>query len=164
VGLTGLDAGMLQARQVSATLGLVGEVSNVQTILIDDLLDAAMVPVIAPLGTGADGQVYNLNADTAAAAIARALKAQKLIYLTDVEGVREVHDRPESLISKMSRAQLEDLLAGDEVQGGMRPKLESCRSALSGGVAQAHILDGRMQHALLLEIFTPEGIGTMVTA
>jgi acetylglutamate kinase len=164
VGLTGLDAGMLQARQVSATLGLVGEVSNVQTILIDDLLDAAMVPVIAPLGTGSDGQVYNLNADTAAAAIARALKAQKLIYLTDVEGVREVHDRPESLISKMSRAQLEDLLAGDEVQGGMRPKLESCRSALSGGVAQAHILDGRMQHALLLEIFTPEGIGTMVTA
>jgi acetylglutamate kinase len=123
-----------------------------------------MVPVIAPLGSGPDGQVYNLNADTAAAALARALGAQKLIYLTDVEGVRRVHDDPKSLISKMTEGELNDLLESSEVEGGMRPKLESCREALRGGVLQAHILDGRMQHALLLEIFTPEGIGTMVTA
>jgi acetylglutamate kinase len=164
VGLTGLDGGMLEARQLSAELGLVGEVSHVNTTLIDDLLGAGMVPVIAPLGTGPDGKVYNLNADTAAAALAQSLKAQKLIYLTDVEGVRAVKDQSDSLISKMTQSQLDELLSSDEVSGGMLPKLESCRAALRGGVPQAHILDGRVQHALLLEIFTPEGIGTMVTA
>lgn len=163
VGLTGLDGGMLKARALQPELGLVGEVETVDTTLIDDLLEAGMVPVIAPLATGSDGEVYNLNADTAAAAVAIALKAQKLIYLTDVEGVRRVRNQAETLISRMSGSELEDLLATDEIGGGMRPKLESCREALSGGVAHAHILDGRMQHALLLEIFTPEGIGTMVT-
>jgi acetylglutamate kinase len=163
VGLTGLDGGMLSARPLTSDLGLVGEVAGVDLTLLDDLLEAGMVPVIAPLATGPEGMVYNLNADTAAAALASALGAQKLIYLTDVEGVRRVHDRPDSLISRMTSSELDDLLATAEVQGGMRPKLESCRAALTGGVAQTHILDGRMQHALLLEIFTPEGIGTMVT-
>ncbi|CAN5272550.1 acetylglutamate kinase [soil metagenome] len=163
VGLTGLDGGMLHARPLRPELGLVGEVERVDTELLDDLLEAGMVPVIAPLATGPEGKVYNLNADTAAAALATALKAQKLIYLTDVEGVRQTREQPESLLSSIAGSELDDLLASEEIEGGMRPKLESCRKALAGGVAQAHILDGRLQHALLLEIFTAEGIGTMVT-
>jgi len=163
VGLTGLDGGMLSAQTLVPKLGLVGEVTRVDTTLLDDLLEAAMVPVIAPLAAGPGGETLNLNADTAAAALAIALNAQKLIYLTDIEGVRRSEEDAATLISKMSQAELGELLARGEIGGGMRPKLESCRAALAGGVAQAHILDGRMQHALLLEIFTPEGIGTMVT-
>ncbi|CAN5852865.1 acetylglutamate kinase [soil metagenome] len=163
VGLTGLDGGMLSARALGGELGLVGETEQVDTTLLDDLLEAGMVPVIAPLATGPEGKVYNLNADVAAASLAIALSAQKLIYLTDVEGVRRVRADAGSLISRMSASELENLLGTDEIAGGMRPKLESSRNALLGGVAQAHILDCRMQHALLLEIFTPEGIGTMVT-
>ncbi|MGI8518968.1 MAG: acetylglutamate kinase [Acidimicrobiia bacterium] len=163
VGLTGLDGGMLSARPLRPELGLVGETEHVDTTLLDGLLEAGMVPVIAPLATGPEGKVYNLNADVAAASIAIALGAQKLIYLTDVEGVRRVRAEAETLISRMAANELDDLLATDEIAGGMRPKLEWSRNAFVGGVAQAHILDGRMQHALLLEIFTPEGIGTMVT-
>lgn len=163
VGLTGLDGGMLSALPARPELGLVGEVAKVETSLLDDLLEAGMVPVVAPLGTGPGGQIYNLNADTAAAAVAIALNAQKLIFLTDVEGVRRIREKAETLISRMSSAELDELLGSEEIGGGMRPKLDSCQRALRGGVAQAHILDGRMQHALLLEIFTPEGIGTMVT-
>ncbi|HEY7565371.1 MAG TPA: acetylglutamate kinase [Acidimicrobiia bacterium] len=163
VGLTGLDAGLFAAVPKDPRLGFVGEVAAVNVALISDLLEDGLVPVIAPLGRGEDGEVYNLNADIAAGALARALGAQKLVYLTDVEGVRRNREEPESLISRMNVADLEEMLAGDAIEGGMRPKLISCAEALASGVAQAHILDGRMQHALLLEIFTPEGIGTMVT-
>lgn len=164
VGLTGLDAGLFTAVPKDPRLGYVGEVAAVNVDLIADLVDDGLVPVIAPLGRGDDGEVYNLNADTAAGALARALGAQKLVYLTDVEGVRQQASDEASLISKMNAAELATLLEGDAVIGGMRPKLASCLDALQGGVAHAHILDGRIQHALLLEIFTPEGIGTMVTA
>lgn len=162
VGLTGLDAGLFSAVPKDPRLGYVGEVSSVNVSLISDLVDDGLVPVIAPLGRGDDGEVYNLNADTAAGALAKALGAQKLVYLTDVEGVRQDKDRPETVISRMTLGALEELLDGSAVEGGMRPKLISCAEALRSGVAQAHILDGRIQHALLLEIFTPEGIGTMV--
>jgi acetylglutamate kinase len=163
VGLTGLDGGLFSAVPKDPRLGYVGEVAAVNVQLISGLIGDGLVPVIAPLGTGEDGHVYNLNADTAAGALARALGAQKLVYLTDVEGVRRDRDDPDSLVSRMNLSQLEEMLAGRAVEGGMRPKLISCAEALRGGVAQAHILDGRIQHALLLEVFTSEGIGTMVT-
>ncbi|MGH8927839.1 MAG: acetylglutamate kinase [Acidimicrobiia bacterium] len=163
VGLTGLDGGLFTAVAKDPRLGLVGEVAAVNVELISDLIEDGLVPVIAPLGTGDDGHVYNLNADTVAGSLARALGAQKLVYLTDVEGVRRVASDPDSVVSRMNLAELEEMLTGGSIEGGMRPKLISCAEALGGGVAQAHILDGRIQHALLLEVFTPEGIGTMVT-
>jgi acetylglutamate kinase len=163
VGLTGLDAGLFTAIAKDPRLGYVGEVAAVNVELISDLIDDGLLPVIAPLGKGDDGEVYNLNADTAAGALARALGAQKLVYLTDVEGVRRDREDSTTLVSKMTKDELVELLEGEAIDGGMRPKLLSCVDALSGGVAQAHILDGRIQHALLLEVFTPEGIGTMVT-
>jgi acetylglutamate kinase len=156
VGLTGLDGGLFSAVPKDPRLGYVGEVAAVNVQLISGLIGDGLVPVIAPLGTGEDGHVY-------AGALARALGAQKLVYLTDVEGVRRDRDDPDSLVSRMNLSQLEEMLAGRAVEGGMRPKLISCAEALRGGVAQAHILDGRIQHALLLEVFTSEGIGTMVT-
>lgn len=162
VGLTGLDGAMLSARQLDPQLGMVGEIEDIRTDLLIDLLEAGMVPVIAPLAGGPGAETYNLNADTAAAALAIALKAQKLVYLTDIEGVRRRRDDPGSVVSRMDLMGLSELIGTGEISGGMLPKLESCQQALSGGVAQAHILDGRVQHALLLEIFTPEGIGTMV--
>jgi acetylglutamate kinase len=164
VGLTGLDAGLFTAVAKDPRLGFVGEVAAVNVELISDLIEDGLLPVIAPLGKGDDGEVYNLNADTAAGALARALGAQKLVYLTDVEGVRRDRVDAASLISRMTMEELVELLKGDAIDGGMRPKLLSCLDALSGGVAQAHILDGRIQHALLLEVFTPEGIGTMVSS
>ncbi len=163
VGLTGLDAGLFTAVAKDPRLGFVGEVAAVNVELISDLIENGLIPVIAPLGKGDDGEVYNLNADTAAGALARALRAQKLVYLTDVEGVRRDRDDSASHISRLTLDDLVGLLQGEAIDGGMRPKLLSCVDALLGGVAQAHILDGRIQHALLLEVFTPEGIGTMVT-
>jgi acetylglutamate kinase len=127
------------------------------------MFEHGLVPVIAPLARGADdGQVYNLNADTAAGVLAGALGAEKLVYLTDVEGLFRNPDDDESLIQKMNLSEGRHLLAGGSISGGMLPKLESCIAAMEAGVRRTHILDGRVQHALLLEIFTPEGIGTMI--
>jgi acetylglutamate kinase len=162
VGLTGLDAGLFTATPKDRRLGFVGEVARVSRELLTGMMERGLVPVVAPLARGEDGEVYNLNADTAAAALATALDAQKLVYLTDVDGVRRKASDPSSLISRMSLSELKELMADNAIEGGMRPKLASCLEALTGGVRQAHILDGRIQHALLLEIFTPEGIGTMV--
>jgi acetylglutamate kinase len=120
------------------------------------------VPVVASIARGADGQAYNVNADTAAGALAAALGAKKLVYLTDVEGLyRDLGDE-NSLISRLDLAELRDLVGSGSISAGMLPKLQSCIGALEAGVSGAHILDGRVQHCLLLEIFTPEGIGTMV--
>ena len=121
------------------------------------------VPVVAPIARGADGATYNLNADTAAGALAAALGASKLVYLTDVEGLyRDLGDE-NSLISRITSPELAELIESGSVSAGMLPKLRSCVEAVGAGVDRVHILDGRMQHALLLEIFTPEGIGTMIT-
>ena len=163
VGVTGIDGGLFTARQRDPNLGFVGEVTRVDPDLIEGMLDRGMVPVVAPLARGEDGNVYNLNADTAAGALATALEARKLIYLTDVEGLyRDLGDE-DSLIQKMSATELKELLASESISAGMLPKLQSCVHALENGVGHAHILDGRMQHAVLLEVFTPEGIGTMFT-
>ncbi len=160
VGVTGLDADLFRAEPRDERLGFVGNITTVNSSLITGIVDAGLVPVVAPIARGDDGNVYNVNADTAAGVLARALRAQKLVYLTDVEGVYGDHRDPSSLISRMRVSELRDLLPS--ISGGMLPKLSSVLEALEGGVSQAHILDGRTEHALLLEVFTSEGIGTMV--
>ncbi len=162
-GVNGLDANLFIACPKDERLGFVGEITSVNPGLIISLQEQGYVPVVAPLARGEDGQVYNLNADTAAGALAGALGAAKLVYLTDVEGLyRDLGDES-SLIARIVVPDLEKLIASGSVSSGMLPKLASCMGAARGGVARCHILDGRMQHALLLEIFTPEGIGTMIT-
>ncbi|MPZ51716.1 MAG: acetylglutamate kinase [Acidimicrobiia bacterium] len=159
IGISGVDAGLFTARQKDERLGFVGEITEVHGDLIRRLIAEGLVPVVAPVARGEDGNVYNCNADTAAAALAKAISAQKLVYLTDVEGVYRDPQDDTSRISWMDLDELHQLVPS--VNGGMRPKLESVIDALEGGVTHAHVLDGRVQHSILLEIFTPEGIGTM---
>jgi acetylglutamate kinase len=142
----------------------VGDVASVNPELLSRLLAEDLIPVVATIGSDATGQAYNINADTAAGAIAEAVEAAKLVYLTDVDGVRRDRDDAESRLSAATPDVLEHLLEEGRVVGGMIPKVRSCTRAVRAGVGQAHILDGRQPHALLLEIFTREGVGTMVSA
>lgn len=163
-GVSGLDANLFVAEPEDERLGFVGRVTEVNVGLIEGLQSQGYVPVVAPIARGEDGKTYNLNADIAASELASALSAQKLIYLTDVEGLyRDLGDH-DSLVSRITTPELEEMIDGGSVSAGMFPKLRSAISAVDRGVDQVHILDGRMQHALLLEIFTPEGIGTMITS
>jgi acetylglutamate kinase len=164
VGVSGEDASLLQVVAADPALGFVGEVQEVSTEVLDRLLAQDLVPVVATIGVDEGGQSYNVNADTAAGAIAEALGAQKLVYLTDIDGIRRDVDDPSSLISTTTAGELQLLIADGTVSAGMIPKVASCVAAVKGGVGHAHILDGRVPHALLLEIFTDEGVGTMVTA
>jgi acetylglutamate kinase len=163
VGLSGEDAGLLRVTARDPALGFVGDIDVVDPTIITRLLREELIPVIATIGVDEAGQAYNVNADTVAAAIAAALGAEKLVYLTDVAGLYERWPDEASLMSRIDIAGLERLLATGAVQDGMIPKVESCIAALRGGVARAHVLDGRLPHALLLEFFTREGVGTMVT-
>ncbi len=163
-GLSGSDGGLFSARPLAdkagAELGLVGEVAAVDSALVDVLLARGIIPVIAPIG--ADGeQVYNINADSAAGALAGALAAKRLVLLTDVAGIL---DRSGALISKADPARINALLAEGAIHDGMKPKAETCLAALAAGVEAAVILDGRQPHALLRELFTPHGAGTLITA
>jgi acetylglutamate kinase len=163
IGLTGNDGGMLQVRRRMLDghdLGRVGEVVAVDAGPIRAVSDAGYVPVVAPLGVDAAGLTYNVNADEAAGAIARALAAEKLILLTDVEGVKDASGR---LISRLTREEVRKLLGEGAIQGGMIPKVECCLDALAGGVDRTHIIDGRILHAVLLEVFTDVGVGTLIT-
>lgn len=163
-GVSGLDANLFVAEPEDERLGFVGRVTEVNVGLIEGLQSQGYVPVVAPIARGEDGKTYNLNADIAASELASALSAQKLVYLTDVEGLyRDLGDH-DSLVSRITTPELEGMIDGGSVSAGMFPKLRSAISAVDSGVDQVHILDGRMQHALLLEIFTPEGIGTMITS
>jgi acetylglutamate kinase len=163
-GINGLDGNLFVAKPKDPRLGFVGEVTEINPGLIRSLQSEGYVPVVAPLARGADGKAYNLNADTAAAALAVALGARKLVFLTDVEGLyRDLGDE-DSLLSRAILPELKEMMAGEGVSAGMLPKLQSAIAAVEGGVERVHILDGRVQHAVLLEIFTPEGIGTMITA
>jgi acetylglutamate kinase len=164
VGLSGEDAGLLKVEARDARLGFVGDVRAVDPAILERMLREDLIPVVATIGVDADGQAYNVNADTVAAAVARALRAEKLIYLTDVAGVYEDFGDETSLISQTDIAGLEKLLDGGKVGEGMIPKLRSCIDALRGGVHRAHILDGRLPHVLLLELFTREGVGTVIDA
>ncbi len=162
VGVSGEDAGLLVARQRSAQLGYVGDIAEVRPAILQRLLREELVPVVATIGSDDAGQAYNINADTAAGAIAQALGAEKLVYLTDVEGLRRRADDPATVLSTVSADQLDTMVADGSVAGGMVPKARSCVEAIEGGVGHAHILDGRVPHALLLEVFTRSGVGTMV--
>lgn len=162
-GVSGLDGNLLLAAPRDERLGFVGEITEVDPSILLGLQAQGYVPVVAPLARGIDGKPYNVNADTAAAAIAVAVGATKLVYLTDVEGLYRDLGDADSLISVIDVDGLRRLIAEGAVSAGMLPKLESCLHAIDNGVERAHILDGRIQHSVLLEIFTPEGIGTMVT-
>jgi acetylglutamate kinase len=163
VGLSGEDAGLITAEQRHADLGYVGDVVDVDRKILDTLLDADFIPVISTIGSDITGQAYNINADTAAIAIAASLEAEKLIYLTDVPGVLTDVNDPASLVSRLSTARARMLIADGVIAGGMIPKIEACLDAVADGVGSAHILDGRIPHVVLLELLTDAGVGTMIT-
>jgi acetylglutamate kinase len=166
VGLSGKDGAMLQASKVKSKsgkdLGFVGKVSRVNTSILDILDREQFIPVIAPLGMGPQGQTYNVNADEAAGAIAGAVKAEKLIFLTDVPGICRKKEDPKSLLSSLKAKDVPQLIKKGVISSGMIPKVEACLAALKKGVRKTHIIDGTKPHALLLEIFTPSGVGTEI--
>lgn len=165
VGLTGKDGKMLKAKKIhkgEMDLGYVGEIEKVNTRLLKSLLDNSFIPIIAPIGFDDEGNTYNINADYAAVAIASALNAEKLVFLTDVEGVLKDKEDSDTLISFLSDKQAREYIESGIVAGGMIPKIECCIKAIEKGVSMVHILDGRKRHALVLEIYTPDGIGTML--
>ena len=163
VGVSGQDANMFMATSRDSALGFVGDITKVDATIVKQMLDDSQIPVVATLGTDNTGQAYNINADTAAGALAEALGAQKLVYLTDIAGVRADKDDQGSLLRQATTSQLRSLLGSGAIDGGMIPKIESCVAAIERGVFQAHILDGRIAHVLLLELFTDAGVGTMVS-
>ena len=162
VGVSGEDAGLIRAVARDPELGFVGDVAGVDPSILRRLLADEFIPVVATIGTDESGQAYNINADTVAGAIAEALDAEKLVYLTDIEGLRRSVDDATSLIRQTTPDELDALMADGTIAGGMIPKVESCVHAVRHGVRRAHILDGRIPHVLLLELFTDAGIGTMV--
>jgi acetylglutamate kinase len=162
VGLSGEDANLITATARSEALGYVGDVVSVDPVIVHQLLAQGLIPVVATIGTDLSGQAFNINADTAAGALASALEAEKLVFLTDVSGLRSVPDDPSTLIHRATADDLDRLVESGAARGGMIPKLEACARAVRAGVHRAHILDGRTPHALLLEVFTDEGVGTMV--
>jgi acetylglutamate kinase len=161
VGMSGEDANLFTAEQLDPDLGYVGEVAAVDTGAVKALLNDDRIPVVATVARGNDGALYNVNADTAAAALAVALQAEKAVFLTDVEGLYADYPERDSLVSEITADHLAELLPG--LAEGMVPKMEACLAAVRGGVPRAHVLDGRVPHALLLEVFTDTGVGTMVT-
>jgi acetylglutamate kinase len=164
VGLSGEDANLITATARSEALGYVGDVVHVDPVIVHQLLAQGLIPVVATIGTDDTGQAFNINADTAAGALAAALEAEKLVFLTDVAGLRSVPDDASTLITRADADDLDHLVATGAATGGMIPKVEACARAVRSGVVRAHILDGRTPHALLLEILTDHGVGTMVEA
>jgi acetylglutamate kinase len=169
VGISGEDAHLFTAARRTATvdgqevdIGLVGDVASVNPDAVLDIVRAGRIPVVSTVAPDANGVVHNINADTAAAALAVALRADKLVMLTDVEGLYANWPDPESLLTEVTAGQLEQVLPG--LQAGMVPKMEACLRAVRGGVGRAHVIDGRLAHSVLLEVFTEEGVGTMVRA
>jgi len=173
VGLTGKDGGLIQAKKMKLhkksdetgeteiiDIGLVGEVTKVEPGALSALEQAGYIPVIAPVGVGKGGETYNINADLVAGAIAGAIKSEKLILLTDQAGIL---DKDKNLISSLNKKKVESMVKAGTVSGGMLPKTASCFDALESGCAKVHIIDGRIPHSLLLEIFTKEGVGTEIT-
>ena len=171
VGLSGKDGGLILARKMNVTvsnngespeiidIGMVGEIVGINPLIIDSLDENKFIPVIAPVGVGANGETYNINADLVAGEVAEALHAEKLILMTDIEGVK---DKKGELMSTLKVNQARKMIQEGIVAAGMIPKVECCIEALKGGVGKTHIIDGRVKHAVLLEIFTKEGVGTEV--
>lgn len=162
VGISGDDANLIRARQKDEQLGRVGEVTSVDTTVVRNLTDDGFIPVIATVAKGEDGGSYNINADLVAGEIAAALEADKVIFLTDVDGLYADFEDKGSLISALTLDEALEMIVGDALSSGMIPKVAACTHALKGGVRRAHILNGTIPHALLLEVYTTEGVGTMI--
>lgn len=165
VGISGKDGGLLQVEKKYADgqdIGFVGDVKQVNPKLLYDLIDSDYLPIVSPVGLDENCQTYNINADDAACAVARAVGADKLVFLTDVEGLYKDFSDKSSFISRITASSAEELLENGFIGGGMLPKLQNCTAAVKGGVNRVHILDGRIPHCLLLEIFTDHGIGTAI--
>lgn len=170
IGICGIDGNLIECRKLEhgpdgepIDLGYVGEIVKINTKVLEMLTGDEYIPVVAPIGTGSDGQSYNINADTVAGEIAIALKAEKLITLTDVEGVKMTTEQGEEVvIPSLIESEVQDLIHRNVIKGGMIPKVLGCLDTIRGGVGRAHIIDGRIPHCLLLEIFTNKGIGTMI--
>ena len=163
VGLSGEDAGLIVATQRDESLGYVGDVVDVNRAILDTLLNGGFIPVVSTIGADGEGQAFNINADSAAIAVASALGVEKLVYLTDVPGVLTDVADPGSLLSLLSAARARLLIADGVISGGMIPKVEACLDAIDAGVGAAHILDGRVPHVVLLELLTDAGVGTKIT-
>ena len=163
VGLAGDDANLIKARPISDRLGRVGEVTSIDTTVVRKLIADGFVPVIASVAIGEDGESCNINADLVAGEIAAALDADKVIFLTDVDGLYRDFEDKDSLISALSLEEVEEMIAQDRLASGMIPKVAACARALRGGVNRAHILNGMLPHSLLLEVYTDGGVGTMIT-
>lgn len=165
VGISGKDGGLLKVEKKYADgqdIGFVGDIKEVDPKVLYDLLEKDFLPIVAPVGLDDDFNTYNINADDAACAIAKAVGADKLVFLTDIEGLyKDINDKS-SFISRLTAGQAEELINGGIIGGGMLPKLNNCTSAIRNGVNRVHILDGRVPHCLLLEIFTNEGVGTAI--
>jgi acetylglutamate kinase len=161
VGLSGEDAGLIVASPRDPELGFVGDVESVDPSILRRLLAEDLIPVLSTIGSDATGQAFNINADTVAGAVAAALGAEKVLYLTDVAGILDLQGER---IQRIDAARLDGLVADGTVSGGMIPKVTACLHAVRAGAGSAHVLDGRLPHVLLLELFTDEGVGTMITA
>ncbi|HQQ62781.1 MAG TPA: acetylglutamate kinase [Pseudomonadales bacterium] len=167
IGITGKDGNLIRARKMflddagkQLDIGFVGEIEAVNRDVIDTLVDGGFIPVIAPVGVGVDGQSYNINADLVAGKVAEALHAEKLVLLTNVAGLQ---DKSGTVLTGLSTAQVDALIDDGTIYGGMLPKIQCALEAVKGGVASSHIIDGRLEHAVLLEIFTDTGVGTLIT-
>ena len=164
-GISGMDGGMLKVEKEyvdGRDIGYVGDIKSVDTKILHDLMEQDFLPIVSPIGMDDNGDAYNINADEAASAIATALKAEKLAYLSDVEGVRLDPEDPSSVISELYVEEAEKLVEEGVIKGGMLPKIRNCIEALKDGVSRIHIMDGRIPHSLLLEFFTNKGIGTAI--
>lgn len=167
VGLSGKDGGLLKVQKKYAggeDIGFVGDITEVDPKVLYDLLERDFLPIVAPIGLDEHFRTYNINADDAACAVAKAVGADKLVFLTDIEGLYKDVDDKSSFISRLTASQADELINGGYIGGGMLPKLSNCTSAIKNGVNRVHILDGRVPHSLLLEIFTNEGVGTAIIA
>ena len=171
IGICGIDGSLIECEKITADhdgnpldIGFVGKITRINTHVLEMLASDAYIPVVAPIGIGSNGESFNINADTVASEIAAALKAEKLITLTDVEGVKIQNEQGEPVvISTLNEQEILDLVDRQEISGGMIPKVMGCLDTVKRGVGRAHIIDGRIPHCLLLEIFTNKGIGTMIT-
>lgn len=162
VGISGKDGCLIEALKSTDDIGYVGEIYKVNPKIIQTLIDSSFVPVISPIGTNENGETFNINADHAAVEIAIALNATKLVFLTDTDGVRKDEDDPSSLLSKITPSEIDTLIKEKCITGGMIPKVKSCIKAVHSGVKSVHIINGKIKHSLLLEIYTNDGIGTII--
>lgn len=161
-GISGKDGKLIVAKKSDENIGYVGEIEKINPKIINTLIDNDFVPVISPIGTDEDGNTYNINADYAANELAIALKANKLVFMTDIDGLLEDENDEKSLISKVNVKTIDKMIEEGQIKGGMIPKINSCKKAVENGVKSVHIINGNIKHALLLEIYTNQGIGTII--